>query len=63
MDTAVSSSALIANKAVDFFSFRFSQISSRPEAKMVIEGSRKGSSAVSVQVLMTPLLLGVHYRT
>ena len=47
MEMAISSSVLMLNKDVVFFNFRFSQISPRPVARMMAQGSKKGSTAVS----------------
>ena len=47
MEIEASSSALMANSAVLFLVFRFSQISSSPEDRREMDANRKGSSAVS----------------
>ena len=47
IDTASSSSDLISYKAVVFFVFLLSQISSKPALSRATEGYRKGSSAVN----------------
>ena len=47
IEIAVSSSALMENKAVLFLTFLFFHISSSPEDRREMEAKRKGSSAVS----------------
>ena len=59
MEIADSNSALIVNKEVFFFNFRFSHINSNPVAKMDVEASKKGSSATnsSLKALASVALL------